>query len=484
MASAELWPVAKVGGLADAVGFLARALVRLGHEVRCALPGYRFLGESLPSGTVEVGRIEADALPGTARAVVRELEGPGLPAPLVVVEHPLLERTGIYEEKAPGGEEGNRGHRWAAFCRAVWGWVEAGGFRPEVVHAHDHQAAPLLGYLRWAARSEAERPVLVFTIHNLGYQGIVDRSWIRDAGLPETLAYPGGPLEYFGRVNLMKIGIEAADMVTTVSPRYAEEIRSSAEFGMGLEGVLARRADRLVGILNGVDTDAWNPAADPHLRYRYGAHRLQGKGKNRAALRAELRLARVEPDRPILAFVGRLVEQKGVDLLLAIAEPVLGEGVELVVLGAGESRYEAALGEIAARWPGRCAVRTGFDEPLAHRIYAGADLLLMPSRYEPCGLGQMYALLYGTIPVVRAVGGLADTVVDVDEDPERGNGFLFRLYEPPEFLKTVRRAIRLWRDRAFWRALVRRAMASEFSWERAARLYVDCYERAGRGRSG
>lgn len=480
MASAELWPVARAGGLADAVGFLAKALARLGHEVRCALPGYRGLAQSLPPGTGETGRLEVElsAAGEPRRATVREVEGAGLPVPLVLVEHPLFQRSGIYEEPAAGDGPSDGALRWAVFCRALHAWLARGRWVPDVVHAHDHQAAPLLGLLRWAGGAGGRRSGLVFTIHNLGYQGIEDRAWIRESGLPDSLAYPGGPLEFFGRVNLMKIGIEAADVLTTVSPSYAAEIRSSPEFGAGLEGVLARRADRLVGILNGADTDTWNPATDPHLPYRYSARRPAGKTRNRAALRAELGLESPQPERPVAAFIGRLVEQKGLDLLLAAAEPLLAGELQLVVLGAGETRFERALSDLASRWPGRLGARIGFDDPLAHRIQAGADLLAMPSRYEPCGLTQMYGLLYGTVPVVRAVGGLADTVVDVDEDPERGNGFVFRLYEPVELLKTLRRAARLWRDRRLWRTLLLRGMTSDFSWEAAAGRYVEAYGRA------
>lgn len=480
MASAELWPVAKAGGLADAVGFLTKAVARLGHEVRCALPCYADLRRVLQPATRETGRVEIElsASGGLGRAAAIEVEGEGLPAPLVLVEHALFERPGIYDDPHAEAGRGDSGLRWAAFCRTVHAWVLRSRWNFDVVHAHDHQAAPLLGLLRWAGGAGGPRPGLVFTIHNLGYQGIEERAWIREAGLPDSLAYPGGPLEFFGRVNLMKIGIEAADVLTTVSARYAAEIRSSPEFGAGLEGVLARRADRLLGILNGVDTDTWNPATDPHIAHRYSARRPAGKARNRAALRAELGLETPDPDRPVLAFIGRLVEQKGIDLLLAVAEPLLAEGMQLVVLGAGDARFERGVSDLASRWPGRVGVRIGFDEPLAHRIQAGADLLAMPSRYEPCGLTSMYGLLYGTVPVVHAVGGLADTVVDVDEDPERGNGFVFRFYDPAELLKTLRRAARLWRDRRLWRALLLRGMSSDFSWDAAAHRYLEAYERA------
>ncbi len=487
MAAAELWPVAKVGGLGDAVAFLSKALGRLGHDVRCALPRYRLLDETLPSSArvIEWREIGFPLRGERTQAWVSHVEGSDLPAPLLLVDHEVFDRPGVYDDPDSRSGYPDNGLRWAVFCRALHGALAEGEWEPDIVHAHDHQAALLLGVLRWAraAATVARRPGLVFTIHNLGYQGIENRGWLADSGLPEAIGDAGGPLEYFGRVNLMKLGLEAADRLTTVSPRYAEEIRTSAEFGAGLEGILSRRADRLTGILNGVDTETWNPATDPHIPFRYSASWLAGKTRNREALRAELGLEAPEPDVPVLAFIGRLASQKGLDLLIGALGPLLEDGLQVVALGTGEEQFERALREVAGRWPGRFALRIAFDEPLAHRIEAGADVFLMPSRYEPCGLNQMYSLRYGTVPVVRAVGGLADTVVDVGEDTERGNGFVFRLYDSAELLETVRRAARAWRDRKLWWKLIARGMASDFSWDASARRYAEVYEQALRDRA-
>jgi starch synthase len=411
---------------------------------------------------------------------LRLVESDELPAPLLLVGHELFRRDGIYDDPATRLGYSDNGSRWALFCRAVHASLGSDGWSPDVVHGHDHQAGPLMGLLRWAAPPSAlgRVPATVFTIHNVGYQGVEPPSWIAESGLPARLHFPLGPLEYHKKVNLLKIGIRAADRITTVSPRYAGEIRSSAEFGMGLEDDLALRANRLTGILNGIDTAAWDPRSDPHLRYSYSAEELIGKSRNRAALRAEMGLQTSTAPAPLLAMVTRLAPQKGLDLMLPLMEAILNTGMQIVILGSGDERYETELRRLAERRSGRMAVRIGFDEPLAHRIEAGADIFAMPSRYEPCGLNQMYSLLYGTVPVVRAVGGLADTVVDLDEYPERANGFVFRLWEQVELFKAIHRAARAWRNRKLWRELMHRGMTTDFSWERSARAYSHVYEQA------
>ncbi len=482
MVTAELWPLAKVGGLADMVGSLAGALGRAGHDVRCAIPRYHDLVERIPPGLRETGSREVSFVVrhGRVSARVSRIEGDGLPSPVDLVAHDTFDRPGVYTDPATRRPYEDNGLRWAIFCRAAHAALGADGWVPDVVHAHDHQTALVPALLRWTRTPQGlpRRPAAVFTIHNLGYQGIEPLAWAELSGLPRGLENAAGPIEFHGQVNLMKMGLVAADRLTTVSPRYAEEIRTSAEFGAGLEGVLAGRADRLAGILNGIDGSVWDPRTDPHLPFRYGPTTLAAKAKVSAALRKELGLDEPEPRAPLVGMVTRLASQKGIDILLPVLDRILDDGVQIVVLGSGEEAYERSLGEAARRRPGRMAFRTGHEEELAHRIEGGADMFLMPSRYEPCGLNQMYSLRYGTVPVVRAVGGLADTVVDLDEEPERANGFVFRAYEPAEVLKTVRRAARIWRDRNLWRSLVLRGMAADFSWERSAGRYAEVYGQA------
>ncbi len=481
MASTELVPIAKVGGLADMVTSLARSLIELGHDVRCALPRYRVVDDKLPSDARVVDRTTV-AFPfqgSMTESTVFRVEDEKLPAPVLLVDHPVFRRHGIYDDPDTRRGFPDNGLRWSVFCRALHAAIFHGDWQPEIVHGHDHQVGPLIGLLRWSTGPGVpSHPATVFTLHNVGYQGIEPPHWIAESGLPWELYHPTGPLEFHGNVNLMKIGIEAADRLTTVSPRYAEEIRSSEEFSGDLRGAIDNRADRLTGILNGIDMEVWDPETDPLIPFKYSREKLTNKSRNRAALRKELGLEIPREATPLFGMVSRLTSQKGLDLLLAVIDPLLETGAQMVILGAGESRFEGALLEIEARHPGKLAVRIGFDEGLAHRIEAGSDIFVMPSRYEPCGLNQLYSLRYGTVPVVRAVGGLSDTVVDLDEFPAHANGFVFRLYEPVELFKTLHRALRAWKNRKLWKELMLRGMDSDFSWDRSARAYVEVYERA------
>lgn len=482
MVAAELWPLAKVGGLADMVGSLAAALGELGHDVCCALPRYPVVDEHLPPGAREVrlGDVPVPLSSGEHRAGVSRVEAAGLPAPVLLVSHESFNRAGIYVDAKTGESYPDDGSRWTLFCRALHGFFRDDGWIPDVVHLHDHQTSLLGALIRWTPTAPAlpRRFATVFTIHNLGYQGIEPLHWARSSGLPPGVERVGGPLEFHGRANLMKLGIESADWLTTVSPRYAIEITEHPEFGCGLEGVLSNNKARLTGILNGIDTTTWNPAVDPLLPFRYTRDTLGIKARNKAALRAELGLATPHSEVPLAGMVSRLATQKGFDLLLPILPAILGDGVQVAILGSGEARIESALRAVGAEYPGRMAFRSGHDEALAHRIEGGADMFLMPSRYEPCGLNQMYSLRYGTVPVVRSVGGLADSVVDPEEDPERANGFAFRVWEPAELLETVRRAARAWRDHALWNRLRERGMDLDFSWRASAGHYVEVFARA------
>jgi starch synthase len=490
MVSTELWPLAKVGGLADMVASLSATLRGAGHDVRCALPAYNVVPRALPDDArvVKTGTVSMTFGGQNTAAGIRQVESESLPAPVLLIDHAVFRREGIYDDPETRQGYPDNGLRWALFCRAVRDALPIVDWWPDVVHAHDHQAAPLLGLLRWTSLPGGMvcRPAGVFTIHNVGYQGVQPSSWIDASGLPPKMHYPTGPLEFHGNVNLMKIGIRAADRVTTVSPQYAREIASGDEFGMGLHEDLAAAGDRLTGILNGIDTDVWNPESDPHLRYCYSADRPANKSRNRSALREESGLDKSDPAVPLLAMVTRLTSQKGIDLAIPVMEAAMNAGMQFVVLGSGEARYESELRALADRRPGRLAVTVGFDEPLAHRIEAGADIFLMPSRYEPCGLNQMYSLRYGTVPVVRAVGGLADTVLDLDEYPEHANGFVFRMWREVELFKTIHRAARAWRNRRLWKELMQRGMTADLSWNRSTRQYLDVYEkaRADAGRPG
>jgi starch synthase len=460
MVASEAAPFAKTGGLADVVAALPRALVRLGHTVDVFLPRYRRItaGKRIATITVEdVGR------PVDADVYAEQVQG----VRVLFVSHPeYFDRNELYG--AAGADYPDNAARFAFLSRAAIAWMAAAD-PYDVVHAHDWQAGlvPLL-----------HRGPTVFTIHNLAYQGLFDAGWAARLGLgPELLSIDA--LEFWGQISLLKGGIVFSRMVTTVSPRYAEEIQTP-EFGFGFDGILRSRAGDLVGILNGIDYGEWNPAADPHIPASFDAERLDGKADAKRAMLEALGLPAGEEAlaRPVVGMISRLVDQKGFDLLAESAASLLETGATYVLLGTGERRYEELWRSLAEAHPDRVAARIGFDERLAHQIEAGADIFLMPSRFEPCGLNQMYSLRYGTVPVVRAVGGLYDTVRDYDPATGAGTGFTFVPYTPAGLLGALRRAITTYHDRNAWRRIQAAGMALDLSWDESARRYVEVYERA------
>ena len=454
-AAAEAAPFAKVGGLADVAGSLPQALVRLGCAVTLYVPLH---------GTIDRAKwgIPDD---GVERSV-------GYGASHVRVAYPATERDGVRvvfvankrvgRDRVYGAPDDAK--RYAFFCRAV---ATALADEPaDIVHAHDWHAALLIPMV---ARTSAT----VFTIHNLAYQGKTSAEILGPVGLAKTRVPPEKP----GECNPMARAIARANIVSTVSPRYAKEILTP-EFGEGLEGLLQQRKTDVRGIVNGIDTALFDPANDPHIAASYSGEDRRGKAQCKAALQAEGGL-RVDAETPVLGIIGRLVEQKGVDLLTAVAPDLLEGGAQLVVLGTVDPAYEERWRKLRDRYPSRLFLTLGFDAGLAQRIYAGCDLFLMPSRFEPCGLGQLISLRYGTIPVVRAVGGLADTVRDLDEHPRDGNGFSFIQYDRTAFSGALARALRAYRrDGDLWNELRGRAMREDHSWTASAKQYVDVYRLA------
>lgn len=473
--SAELRPLARVGDLAEAVSALAAASGELGHDVRCALPRWRGTERRLPAGTEETRRIDARVLHAGrfTPASVARVEGPRLPAPVLLVDHEAFHTDDVYGE----GVEATAA-RWSVLGRALLDALSRDPWAPEIVHAHDAQAAPFAALARWRWPVGAPRPAVVYTVHDLSYPATVSRDWLQEAALPQDLDYPMGPLEFHGKVNLHKLGIEAADRITTVSARYAEELLTDPGAAAGLEGVLGRRASALEGIPHGLDPEAWGPEHDPALRWRYTAEQAARKARTKAELREELALDVAEPDVPLLLLMGRLDPAGGLDLLLPALDALLEDRMQIALLGTGEPRVQAGLRAASMRRPGRLALRFSTDERLTRRLLAGADLVLVPARRDAGGMRAMLGLRYGAVPVAHATGGLADVVRDVDEDPAHGNGFLFRHYQPIEFLKSVRRAVRARRDTAFWSTLVARGMAERRPWGAVAERYAAAYARA------
>ncbi|HEX9496753.1 MAG TPA: glycogen/starch synthase [Candidatus Limnocylindria bacterium] len=456
-AAAEAAPFAKVGGLADVAGSLPQALTRLGCDVTLYVPLH---------GTIDREKWGIPA-EGSERSVPYGASHVRVAYPEIVrdgVRVVFVANKRISRDKVYGAPDDAK--RYAFFCRSV---ATALADEPaDVVHAHDWHAALLVPMI-------VRKAATVFTIHNLAYQGQTSADVLAPVGLPKTRVAP----ETAGELNPMARAIARADIVSTVSPRYAKEILTP-EFGEGLDALLRLRKADVRGIVNGIDTALFDPASDPHIAKTYSAADPRGKAACKAALQTEGGL-RVDPETPVLGVIGRLVEQKGIDLLTAVAPDLLEGGAQLVVLGTGDPAYEERWRRLRDRYPSRLFLTLGFDAALAQRIYAGSDLFLMPSRFEPCGLGQLISLRYGTVPVVRAVGGLADTVRDADEHPRDGNGFAFTQYDRAAFSGALARALRAFRRGGdAWSALRGRAMREDHSWTASAALYLDVYKLAQR----
>jgi starch synthase len=478
MIASEALPFAKTGGLADVLGALPPALARLGWDVSVILPRYR----GITGGSL------VDRFPLTMGGVTREVgifEIPGTASTRALfVDCPALyDRDGIYG--AGGADFPDNALRFATLVRVALEFTARTGVAPAIVHAHDWQAALAPVYLNslYVAHPILGRTASVLTIHNLAYQGVFDASWMPRLDLGPEL-FTVERLEFWGRLSFLKGGVTDADVLTTVSPTYAREIQTP-EFGFGFDGVLRARSSDLVGILNGIDTADWDPARDPRLPKPYEVGDLSGKAVAKADVLARYRLPTdaAAMARPLIGMISRMVDQKGFDLIAALTDTLPRLDATVVVLGTGEARYQDLWTRLAADHPGRIGARIGFDESLAHLIEAGADIFLMPSRFEPCGLNQMYSLRYGTVPVVRAVGGLADTVTDYAPDRPDSTGFVFREYSPAALLEALQRALALYGDATRWKALQVSGMEQDHSWDRSAREYVTIYGRARRARA-
>jgi starch synthase len=475
-AAAEAVPFIKTGGLADVAGALPAALHRAGCDVRLVLPAYRSVlrNTDAVAATPDTG--------GPFRILRTQLPDSGVPVYLVDAP-PLFDRPGTPYQDEDGRDWQDNALRFACLCDAVeaLGSDAAGmSWQPDIVHCHDWHTG--LAPARLAAR--AGRPATVFTVHSLAHQGNFPGNVFGELDLPEDL-WSSEALEFHGMLSFIKGGLAFADRLTTVSPTYAGEILTP-EFGCGLDGLLRHRADRLRGILNGADYSVWDPRRDPHIAAPYWSNRLAGKQTCKQQLQEECGL-RIGPHYVVIAHVSRFTQQKGIDLTLAALPRILAdETVQVVLLGSGDRDLEQQALAAAARLPGRVAARVAHSEALAHRIQAGADLLLSPSRFEPCGLTHLYAMRYGSLPIVRATGGLVDTVVDATAESLQdgtATGFRFREPEPAALAETVERALLLRRsDPGSWKRLVRAAMKCEFSWDASATAYIELFrELAARG---
>jgi len=471
--AAEVAPFAKAGGLADVAGSLPKAIRALGHDIRVAMPAYGWIDRQrlgirslLAPFPVPMGRRRASATVSYGTL--------GEDVPVYFVESSrYFHRENIY------GYEDDA-ERFIFLSRAALETCRRLGWQPQVIHCHDWHTAIVPN---WLHTIYAEDPLFagtasVYTIHNLQYQGVFGTQVLEIAGLEEygLIVHPDVAPELSETVNLMARGILFADVINTVSPTYARQILTP-EYGEGLDPLLRERRDALYGILNGIDIEVWNPATDEHVAHNYDAQTIERRSDNKQVLQATCKLpqdARI----PLIGMISRLVDQKGLDLLEETLESILSLGVQLIVLGTGDPRYQEMLRRAAARYPRQVAVSLTFNPPLASKIYAGSDMFLMPSRFEPCGLGQMIAMRYGSVPIVRATGGLVDTVHDFNPQTGEGNGFTFEAYDSRALFAAVVRAVETYKHPDIWRRLQLRGMQTDFSWDRSAREYVKLYVRA------
>lgn len=479
MVAGEAVPFAKVGGLGDVIGALPQALEKLGVRVTVVIPRYR---------TVDLQKFgfEPVPAPGEGRVPlgfeyiaydVHRAKAPGSDVEVLLMGNDrFFDREGIYLDAATGKDYPDQADRWIFFQRAVMEFYAHCSPAPAIIHCHDHQTGLIPGYLHRIYVDALPNTRAVFTIHNMGYQGLFPRDVMMRTGFDDAEFYPASPFEFYGTFNFMKVGITYADLITTVSETYAREIQDRREFGYGLEGVLRERSRHLIGILNGIDDELWDPAMDRFIPSQYSASDLSGKLENKKALLRKFELNESHLDWPVIAMISRIDVQKGFDLVVGILDHLLFKDVYFVLLGSGNKETEGFLQTIVERHPGKAGIRFEFDNGSAHLVESGADILLMPSKYEPCGLNQMYSLRYGTVPIVRRTGGLADTVCEFDPATGEGNGFCFADYDTEQFKAAVDRALALWPDRDSWRRLMGNGMRQDFSWGRSAKKYLDAYE--------
>jgi starch synthase len=477
MVTPEAHPFAKTGGLAEVTAALSDALVRLGHAVTLVMPRYRGIDVT---GTDQMQtRLRLGDRLQPVSIFEKQLSGR---LTVALIDAPeLFDREGLYGTAA--GDYSDNAWRFAVFSRAALEYPRLKEWRPSIIHAHDWQTGlvPVYQKMQLSPDPFVGGVPAVFTLHNLAFQGIFPPSTLAEIGLTAEVLHVQA-MEYWGNISYLKGGINFSEKITTVSPGYAREI-VQPELGFGLDGVLARRAGDLTGILNGIDTTRWTPSDDPYLASEFTADDLPGKrgAKRELLASAGLPLDERALDRPVIGLISRLTEQKGFDLISAAAGDLMAFDATWVMLGSGERRFEEQWRALAVQYPDRVSTEIGFDERRAHLIEAGSDLFLMPSRFEPCGLNQLYSLRYGTVPIVRATGGLNDTVQDADESAAGGTGFKFSDYTPGALVDTVRRALAAYRDADRWQAIQRRGMREDHSWDASAAEYVKLYGRARTG---
>lgn len=474
--TSEAVPFAKTGGLADVAGALPKFLQALGCEIKLVMPYYRMVRRS--GVPVEPLNKTLEVTLGDEKLPAELYQGQlakDVPVYFIGCEE-FFDREYLYGTSK--GDYFDSAERFTFFSKASLALARSLDFSPDIIHHHEWQTGLISAYLKTVYRKDPffSSTAVAFTIHNIAYQGIFRKEKLALTGLPPEVYNPEG-IEFWEKINFMKAAIVYADVINTVSRKYSEEIQTP-EFGYGLEGILKKRSQDLYGILNGVDYEEWDPAHDRHLAARYSLEDLAGKRECKRDLLREFHLPSSLETVPVLGVISRLADQKGFDLLAEIIEDLFSLDVGFVLLGTGDQKYHDLFAQIGRKYPRKAGIRIAYDDRLAHKIEAGADFFLMPSRYEPCGLNQIYSLRYGTIPVVRATGGLEDTIVPYDPATGRGNGFKFVRYEAKEFLRQIKAALQIYHQPGPWKQLVRNAMTADFSWQRSAESYMELYRKA------
>jgi starch synthase len=471
--SPEVFPFAKVGGLADVAGSLSKSLVSLGCDARVIMPLYGCVDREKFGLVKEKANIR-HPLTGVMRSFNLFSCKTDAATVYFIEKKEYFSRDEIYGD--PGGDCPDNASRFSFFSKAALTAVKELDFKPDIIHCNDWQSALIPFYLKFKLAKDSfyKGIKVLFTVHNMAYQGVFEKNAMRKAAIPASFFNVDG-VEFYGKVNFMKAGLIYSDAVSTVSPRYAEEIMTP-EYACGLEGTLNDRREDVYGVLNGVDYSVWSPENDNFLKENFDAGSLEKKTECKKDLLKQVNLP-ISPDKPLLGSVTRLVEQKGMDLLANITDRIVRLGAGVILLGQGDQKHNDLFKGLAEKYPGNVSVSIEFNEELAHKIEAGCDIFLMPSRYEPCGLNQMYSIKYGTIPVVRATGGLDDVIVDFDKDREKGNGFKFGPAEEDTFFDAIERAVNHYRDKDLWRKLMVQAMSYDHSWEHSAKEYVQLYKR-------
>lgn len=484
--ASEVTPYSKTGGLADVAGALPQELAALKNRVALFSPRYSSV-ERKKFELVDVTDIGPLAVTVAGREykfglLKRAAKTPGLET-YFIDNAELFGRNGLYQDPVTVKDYPDNDIRFVMFAKAVLLSLQKLGFKPDIVHANDWQTSLTIAYLKTLEKANqfftGTRTVL--TIHNVAYQGLFPAERFDRIGLDRSLLYPMSPFEYWGKVNLLKAGIVYADIVNTVSKTYAEEIQTTDEYGYGLEGVLRDRKRDLFGVVNGVDYDIWSPEKDLLIAKNYDVEKVADKLANKQKLLLVSKLGKDRLDKPLIGVISRLVPQKGFDLIEDVADQLFELDFTLVLLGTGDKVYHTLFERLQEKHPDRIKVNLTFDNTLAHQIEAGADMFLMPSRYEPCGLNQLYSLKYGTVPIARKTGGLADTIIDETTNKGKGTGFLFEEYKGEALLDCVERALAFYRNKRSWNSLVKRGMKKDFSWKKSAKEYLALYARALEG---